>query len=66
MCSSDLLNQITNTEKKVKSALAQKYDLSDEDLEKIVLRIRNISIGVGSLLDDHAVSLHVVKPRIIR
>ena len=60
------LNQITNTEKKVKSALAQKYDLSDEDLEKIVLRIRNISIGVGSLLDDHAVSLHVVKPRIIR
>ena len=60
------LNQITNTEEKVKSTLAQKYDLSDDDLDKIVLRIRNISIGVGSLLDDHAVSLHVVKPRIVR
>jgi len=58
------LNQITDTEAKVKSSLAQKYDLNKKDLEKIVLRIKDISIGVGSLLDDHAVSLHVVKPRI--
>lgn len=58
------LNQITDTEAKVKSTLAKKYDLNKKDLEKIVLRIKDISIGVGSLLDDHAVSLHVVKPRI--
>ena len=58
------LNQITDTEAKVKSALATKYDLNKKDLEKIVLRIKDISIGVGSLIDDHAVSLHVVKPRI--
>jgi hypothetical protein len=58
------LNQITDTEAKVKSALAKKYDLNKKDLEKIILRIKDISIGVGSLLDDHAVSLHVVKPRI--
>ncbi|NDB32685.1 MAG: hypothetical protein EB150_04900 [Nitrososphaeria archaeon] len=58
------LNQITDTEGKVKAALAKKYDLSNKDLDKIVLRIKNISIGVGSLLDDHAVSLHVVKPMI--
>jgi hypothetical protein len=58
------LNQITDTEQKVKSALAKKYDLDKKDLEKIILRIKDISIGVGSLLDDHAVSLHVVKPRI--
>ena len=58
------LNQITDTEEKVKTALAKKYDLSNKDLDKIVLRIKNVSIGVGSLLDDHAVSLHVVKPMI--
>lgn len=58
------LNQIAYTEAKVMSALAKKYDLNKKDLEKIVLRIKDISIGVGSLLDDHAVSLHVVKPRI--
>ena len=58
------LNQITDTEQKVKSALAKKYDLNKKDLEQIVIRIKDISIGVGSLLDDHAVSLHVVKPRI--
>ncbi len=58
------LNQITDTEEKVKLVLAKKYDLDKKDLNKIVLRIKSISIGVGSLLDDHAVSLHVVKPQI--
>lgn len=60
------LNEITDTEQKVKSALAKKYDLNSKDLDKIILRIKDISIGVGSLLDDHAVSLHVVKPVINR
>lgn len=58
------LDKITDTEDKVKSVLATKYDLSKKDLGKIVIRIKDISIGVGSLLDDHAVSLHIVKPRI--
>ena len=58
------LNEITDTEDKVKSVLAAKYDLSTKDLEKIVLRIKSISIGVGTMLDDHAISLHVVKPQI--
>jgi len=60
------LDQITDTEQKVKSALAKKYDLDKKDLEKIVLRIKDVSIGVGSLLDDHAISLHIAKPKIIR
>ena len=58
------LNEITDTEDKVKSVLAAKYDLSTKDLEKIVLRIKSISIGVGTMLDDHAISLHVVKPQV--
>jgi len=58
------LNNLSNTEFKIKSILAEKYNLNDEDLEKIVIRIKDVSIGVGALLDDHAISLHLVKPQI--
>lgn len=57
------LNEITDTEQKIKSILATKYELNKNDLEQIRVRIQNISIGVGALLDDHAVSLYVVKPQ---
>ncbi len=58
------LNELSDTEQKVKSVLAKKYDLDNKDLEKIVIRIKSISVGVGALLDDHAISLHVVRPQI--
>jgi uncharacterized surface anchored protein len=57
------LNEISNTEVRIKNILAETYDLSAADMDKIVLRIRDISVGVGSLIDDHAISLHVVKPQ---
>jgi hypothetical protein len=57
------LNEISDTEQKVKSTIATKFDLDKKELEKIRIRIKSISIGVGTLLDDHAVSLHVVKPQ---
>ena len=57
------LNEIANTEMRVKNILAEKYDLSDEDMGKVVLRIKDVSVGVGALIDDHAISLHVVKPQ---
>lgn len=58
------LNEISNTEEKIKSIIATKFDLDAIDLEKIRIRVKDISIGVGALLDDHAVSLHVVKPQL--
>ena len=57
------INEISNTETRIKSVLAEKYNLSDEDLTKIVLRIKNVSVGVSALIDDHAISLHVVEPQ---
>ena len=57
------LNEISNTEIKVKKILGEKYNLSDDDLNRIVLRIKNVSVGVSYLIDDHAISLHVVKPQ---
>jgi hypothetical protein len=58
------LNQISDTEKKVKDALAKQYTLSGDDLAKIVIRIKDVSVGVGVLIDDHAISLSTVKPQL--
>ena len=58
------LNQISDTEKKVKNALAKQYTLSDDDLTKIVIKIKDVAIGVGVLIDDHAISLSTVKPEL--
>lgn len=57
-------NEISDTEQKVKSILAEKYDLDKKELDKVRIRVKDISIGVGALIDDHAISLHVVKPQI--
>ncbi|HSB56784.1 MAG TPA: SpaA isopeptide-forming pilin-related protein [Nitrosopumilaceae archaeon] len=57
------LNEISNTEIRIKNVLAEKYNLSSEDLTKVVLRIKDVSVGVGALVDDHAISLHVVNPQ---
>ncbi|MGI0056586.1 MAG: hypothetical protein ACREAK_04340 [Nitrosarchaeum sp.] len=57
------LNQISNTETKIKQILADYYDIGNDDLDKISVRIKNISIGVSTLIDDHAISLHVVSPQ---
>lgn len=58
------LNQVSDTEKKVKDALAKQYTLTDDDLAKIVIRIKDVSVGVGVLIDDHAISLSTVKPEL--
>ena len=57
------INEISNTDTRIKNILAEKYNLSSEDLNKVVLRIKDVSVGVGALVDDHAISLHVVNPQ---
>ena len=57
------LNEISNTETRIMNILAEKYSIPEEDLTKVVLRIKSVSVGVGALIDDHAISLYVVKPQ---
>lgn len=57
------LDKISNTEMKVKGALAKQYNLTDSDLSKIVIRIKDVSVGVGVFIDDHAISLVPVRPQ---
>lgn len=57
------LNVITNTETRIMNILAEKYNIPEADMTKIVIRIKSVSVGVGALIDDHAISLYVVKPQ---
>jgi hypothetical protein len=58
------LNEISDTEMKVKKSMEKQYNLSDDDLTKIVIKIESVSVGVGVLIDDHAISLSTVKPQL--
>jgi len=58
------LNVISDTERKVKEILSSTYDVSENEFDKIEIRIKNVSIGVGSMIDDHAISLSIVKPQV--
>lgn len=57
-------NEISNTESKVREALGKQFDMPQEEQDQIVLRIKGVSLGVGSLIDDHAISLQRVVPQI--
>lgn len=59
------LNKLSNTEDTVKQILARQYNLTSDDLPKIVVRISNINVGVGTLIDDHAISLSTVRPQLV-
>lgn len=58
------LNVITDTEKKVKEILSTTYGISEDEYDEIEIRIKNVSLGVGSMIDDHAISLSILKPQV--
>lgn len=58
------LNQISNTEDRAKEVLAKQFNLTNDDLASVAVRIQSVSVGVGVLIDDHAISLSTVKPEL--
>jgi len=57
------INQISNTAFTIKKILSETYDLNEDELSQIKIRIKDLSIGVGSMIDDHAMSLSILKPQ---
>jgi hypothetical protein len=57
------LNEISDPEEKVKDALAEKYDLSDQERAGLEIEIWSVGVGVGTMIDDHAISLSKVMPQ---
>lgn len=57
------INQVSDPEMKVKSALAETYSLSEQELQGLEVDIRDVSVGVGTMIDDHAISMSTVLPQ---
>jgi hypothetical protein len=50
-------NETLNPEKQVRDILMREYSLSTEESQSLNIVIRNLSLGVGALDDNHAISL---------
>ncbi len=57
------MNEISEPEAKVKGALAEKYGLSQQELASVQIEIKNVGVGVGTMIDDHAISLSKIMPQ---
>lgn len=57
------MNEISDSVTKVKSVLAERYSLSEQDLAGVQIEIREIGVGVGTMIDDHAISLSKITPQ---
>ena len=57
------LSEISDPEIKVKGMLGEKYALSAQDLTNLQIEIRSVSVGVGTMIDDHAISLSTIMPQ---
>lgn len=60
---SSSLNDISDPQTKVKDALAEKYGLSTQELANLQIAIQSVSGSIGSMIDDHAISLSSVMPQ---
>jgi hypothetical protein len=57
------LNEISDPEIKVNEVLAAKYGLSSQELANLQIAIKSVSGSVGTMIDDHAISLSTVMPQ---
>ncbi|HEX6281892.1 MAG TPA: hypothetical protein VFZ67_06655 [Nitrososphaera sp.] len=57
------LNEISDPEIKIKDVLAEKYALSAQELANLKIAIKSVSGSVGTMIDDHAISLSTVMPQ---
>jgi len=60
------INEISDTESKVRQVLAEKYSLSEQELAGLEIEVQGMSIGVGTMIDDHAISLSKITPEASR
>ncbi len=57
------INEISDPESKVRQALAAKYSLSEKELAGLQIEIQTVGVGVGTMIDDHAISHSTITPQ---
>ena len=57
------MNEISDPEAKIRDVLAEKYALSAQERAGLEIEIQSVGVGVGTMIDDHAISLSKVAPQ---
>ncbi|MFL6454305.1 MAG: prealbumin-like fold domain-containing protein [Nitrososphaeraceae archaeon] len=57
------MNEIFDPESKIRGILSGRYNLSDNEVAGLRIKIINMSIGVAAMIDDHAISSSTVRPQ---
>lgn len=58
------MSQISDPEAKVRNELAEKYVLSPQELADLQIEVKSVDVGVGTMIDDHAISISTVTPQV--
>jgi hypothetical protein len=56
-------NDISDPVEKVREALGEKYGLDTQQRASLAVKVDSISVGAGTMIDDHALSLSRVPPQ---
>ncbi|MFL6441892.1 MAG: collagen binding domain-containing protein [Nitrososphaeraceae archaeon] len=57
------MNEIFDPESKIRGMLSGRYNLSDNEVVGLRIKVINMSIGVAAMIDDHAISSSIVRPQ---
>lgn len=57
------VERISDPVERVKAYLAQNYNVTSAQTLEVSIEIKSVDIGVGTMIDDHAISLSKVRPQ---
>lgn len=57
------LDEISDPTEKVRDFIAERYELSEQEAAGLEITVESVSAGVGTMIDDHALSLSRVPPQ---
>ena len=56
-------NETSDPASKVRQALAEKYGRTEQEIASLEIEIKSVGVGVGTMIDDHAISLSKLRPQ---
>lgn len=57
------IGKVADPVEKVRAALADQYELSAQEASALDVKVESVSVGAGTMIDDHAISLSRVPPQ---
>jgi hypothetical protein len=57
------LSQISDPQMRVRDYISQTYKLPSTELASLMIEVKSVDIGVGTMIDDHAISLSKISPQ---